>query len=1116
MKNRRNSAFTIVELVIVIAVIAILSAVLIPTFGAIIKNANIASDQTSASVLTTELHVGLVGETIDNEAELMKAIKDIDPKKLTPKAAQHGVHFWFDRETQTIIAKTADEVQDIKAERLARAATPVKEGPMLMSNVTPLSTESANVSFRDIYNCGIFLIDKGGSYIAEAINKIDVIADAEGYEEVINLIGKAVEEDDDTDYVELVQTIVVKTTIKTEAGSFFANGESETEYISATATYIGNIYVNVTVNDKNEVTGTENKDAAPAPSGPVEIPSNIEFAVEGSLNYSTDESGAKVEISVSAESKVEDVLTNGTVNENVQVNVDGTIYVPNADGNLETDKVDAEVPVIKLSLKLPFEEFKVGFVTGTDVIGDNSKVYVAFRNDYLQLHAVNAANANETSNKVTKWEIVTEGEYGVTVEPETGRLDLRNAKLINNVCEVVVRATASNMNGEERVSEITVVVVKPIAATIAIGTNNIAFVDGATMPTLTFNGVHTSYAITIRATYSGDSEGNNPLQPAPILTVSNEDGLIYENKKLTFQTNENGELAEGVNFSFTATVDGYFSKDIDVDVIDATQAAVKLNYNKLNSENAPNYYIGTNANGTDTTILLSDLFKIANSDKFGNKVKVTLYAYAESSGYLSPRSELNKVATANPNQYTLTATYDSEVTTAEWATSAITFKGNIKTTSSVFIEIAPENDVSTVVEIQIVNNAINVTKSTPITTLAKTHSTNVVLHSDVTLATGQKIGLGTNSLYGNGWIISANTFKSNLTDKTDLTDALISVNGGTIDNVYIDGPVYGALDYADNTNKYYVSGIRAQGTSTISNSYVSGFRQPVMAAGTTLNITNTTLRGGNYANLVLSSGVLNLTDITTIQDVNGMTPTVDTSTYTTPVMGLGIAIEGTAMRSADSKINLYGYLDQYNWAKYRTNSDPALSMPTINSLSTGDIFKCVFEGVKMRVLWYDVHAEMGSVKYFIHKDKNASSGYGQYVNTGIVFVELTQAAEGLTISQSFVNDKRTTENNVTKRTMKLLDMPFDKTGLDLKIAKITAKDYLGTYGRFVIWSYQDGRQWTAQSPSIGLGSATRLVTCSNETTNYIVSDTPISGITTKTPLTYTDFYSTGVYADAYK
>ena len=44
MKNSNKKGFTIVELVIVIAVIAILAAVMIPTFSSIIKKANQSSD----------------------------------------------------------------------------------------------------------------------------------------------------------------------------------------------------------------------------------------------------------------------------------------------------------------------------------------------------------------------------------------------------------------------------------------------------------------------------------------------------------------------------------------------------------------------------------------------------------------------------------------------------------------------------------------------------------------------------------------------------------------------------------------------------------------------------------------------------------------------------------------------------------------------------------------------------------------------------------------------------------------------------------------------------------------------------------------------------------------
>ncbi len=51
MQKSRRSAFTIVEMVVVIAVIAILSAVLIPTFSGIIRNAHKSADMQEVASL---------------------------------------------------------------------------------------------------------------------------------------------------------------------------------------------------------------------------------------------------------------------------------------------------------------------------------------------------------------------------------------------------------------------------------------------------------------------------------------------------------------------------------------------------------------------------------------------------------------------------------------------------------------------------------------------------------------------------------------------------------------------------------------------------------------------------------------------------------------------------------------------------------------------------------------------------------------------------------------------------------------------------------------------------------------------------------------------------------
>ncbi|MBQ1263487.1 MAG: type II secretion system protein, partial [Oscillospiraceae bacterium] len=159
MKKTRRSAFTIVELVIVIAVIAILSAVLIPTFGMIIRDANEAADNSTAATLTSELHVYLKGEQIDSEEELMDVLSDAKSgigKKLVPKALAWGNHFWFDIANQRFIAATADEVSTYEPSE--QALTQPTEGPALMAAVTLAArNSSALAGMRDIYQNGYFL-----------------------------------------------------------------------------------------------------------------------------------------------------------------------------------------------------------------------------------------------------------------------------------------------------------------------------------------------------------------------------------------------------------------------------------------------------------------------------------------------------------------------------------------------------------------------------------------------------------------------------------------------------------------------------------------------------------------------------------------------------------------------------------------------------------------------------------------------------------------------------------------------------------------------------------------------------------------------------------------------
>lgn len=74
MKKTRKAGFTIVELVIVIAVIAILAAVLIPTFSSLIKKANLSNDKSFVRNMNTTLAAEGALEKFDSAGDAIDAL----------------------------------------------------------------------------------------------------------------------------------------------------------------------------------------------------------------------------------------------------------------------------------------------------------------------------------------------------------------------------------------------------------------------------------------------------------------------------------------------------------------------------------------------------------------------------------------------------------------------------------------------------------------------------------------------------------------------------------------------------------------------------------------------------------------------------------------------------------------------------------------------------------------------------------------------------------------------------------------------------------------------------------------------------------------------------------
>lgn len=177
--SRRKEGFTLVELVIVIAVIAVLSAVLIPTFGGIINNAKVTSLKASLNAVNENL---LIRSLNDNRSsysadEIKQVLEDLDfDRSSTPE----GYSLWYDKSVNNIrlfsnesAFSSASPSADADAVKTVYAADAViQKGDRPIEALNP-------------YNRNLYYIDDTIKDITNAINEIKggttsgIVSDAE-------------------------------------------------------------------------------------------------------------------------------------------------------------------------------------------------------------------------------------------------------------------------------------------------------------------------------------------------------------------------------------------------------------------------------------------------------------------------------------------------------------------------------------------------------------------------------------------------------------------------------------------------------------------------------------------------------------------------------------------------------------------------------------------------------------------------------------------------------------------------------------------------------------------------------------------------------------------------
>lgn len=135
MNKQKRKGFTIVELVIVIAVIAILSAVLIPTFGGVVDNANKTADLQSAR----NKYVQYVGNS-ENGIFSDDVIVEVNDKfyAVVDGEVKSTIYGTLDAAkaafTGACVSVAAADANDVSVVKIAEAHTPTAEGALSESN----------------------------------------------------------------------------------------------------------------------------------------------------------------------------------------------------------------------------------------------------------------------------------------------------------------------------------------------------------------------------------------------------------------------------------------------------------------------------------------------------------------------------------------------------------------------------------------------------------------------------------------------------------------------------------------------------------------------------------------------------------------------------------------------------------------------------------------------------------------------------------------------------------------------------------------------------------------------------------------------------------------------
>lgn len=907
---QKRKGFTTVELVIVIAVIAILAVALVPTFAGLIKSANLSADQQTANSLTTLTTMYALDRRITSPETLKKVINEGMSDEnyydnLKPKSADDGYYFWYDYETYRVHVGNIDDIAKIIEEKKAEPT-----GGMSIPNwgITMAGTEGGTSSsfeptIRTDLLEGFYLMGTGsGNTPLDLITKLDCAGSMQAYTDALVEIMQYDTSDANTTDSALMKKIIGKLKEKAAKTIIMSGSDAYNPAdVAKSNPDVPNlkpddidISPSVVVGEKLNGTLTEQLSNVV-----ITLPSfNGQSSILGSGVLENLDNTCTIYVDVPGD-KLHEVIKLGATNAQIVAN-DGTIYTQSTKEE-SGDRINVFTPVAggsAIENKVSAEDLANMLASYLLSVSGNNYVYVDqatktiyYSTDVRKLtdsafkivaEQFRAANGNNASYGAFKWKITRLNETGEKITEDLSST-VKSVSIEPGVDEIT--AITLGVKCTYKVKEVKVDKIEISEIGSLKPSRNIAYDDTryswTLTPQITLNYPEVDGKITLDKTISifSDSKGIFTLDP--------------KTNTISISSTQKGDYSNKVIFSCS----GKQSIEYTLNLIDTRNAAFGIKDTaNTQTKYGFNYVVGTQGH----TLTLGDLFT------------------PNSGAVISGDIVLSKDG--------VTA-WGDPIPAASWSTTPVDLSAAVDGKLTLYIKVA-EGQYGLPLTLDVKSGAYNVTsaaewaayktkelKNTDIAilnsfTIDGQNSKSSATADTASSALKYAVDVGSGDVHGNYHVINVINFYVKYTYGSNYI--IKATAGSVVDRVIIIGPDYGDTVVIDNSGAEskgtFVAAVMATGGTaaapvTITNSFLSGFRSPLWANTGKTVVKNTTLHLGNYANVYVDAkSTLELDSVTTVQ-------------YETTNKSLGGGISykhncGTTQVLTATNLKQYNYLTQ--------------------------------------------------------------------------------------------------------------------------------------------------------------------------------------------------------------